>query len=44
MAVEREQAVTVERDGVTYYCSRGRRLEFLEDLKVFTRTGAAAGR
>ena len=39
MAIEREKAVTAERDGSTlYFCSRGCRLEFLEGSEEFTRT------
>jgi len=45
MAVEREKAVTADRDGSTlYFCSRGCRLEFLEGSEEFTRTEAKARR
>jgi len=43
MAIEREKAVTGERDGATFYfCSRGCRLEFLEGAEEFTRKEAKA--
>ncbi len=43
MALEREKAVTADRDGATFYfCSRGCRLEFLEGSEEFARTEAKA--
>ena len=43
MALEREEAVTAERDGTTFYfCSRGCRLEFLAGSEEFARTEAKA--
>ena len=45
MAIEREKAVTAERDGATFYfCSRGCRLEFLEGSEEFIRTEEEARR
>jgi len=43
MAIEREKAVTAERDGTTFhFCSRGCRLEFLEGSEEFTRAETRA--
>ena len=43
MALEREKAVTADRDGATFYfCSRGCRLEFLAGSEEFARSEAKA--
>ena len=43
MAIEREQAISAQRDGATFYfCSRGCRLEFLEGSEEFMRAEARA--
>ncbi|HLF76667.1 MAG TPA: ATP-binding cassette domain-containing protein [Dehalococcoidia bacterium] len=45
MALEREKAVTADRDGATFYfCSRGCRLEFLAGAEEFTRKEASTRR